>query len=893
MKHEWSIVERRLLELANDVLARQHDFTTQQVRWARLFGASVQSQDVFNEWALLDASFPALFSDENWYGYFADRCAKLTDDSGAPGLPDAVLVRIKRLQRRFSAFAGRYSAPKSRSAGSACNSTRPLVIGVDIRPLSIPSTRNRGIGRYLISTLSELVRINNLHRLVFLGDQLAVADDDLRAKFKSDRVTFRELGPACDWDLDVFLLTDPCPMLTGRRTAELPVRHSHWMSIVYDFIPLEFPELYLRGNDTMLDEYLDNVDSPAERSLAVFPISKYVGEQCTAILGLTEDRVVPIMGGVDRELFAPPSHSHAPLDRPYFLYVGGADARKNIPGLIRAFDLARPSLPVNAALVLAGEMTEEKTTRMLSQLSCEHLRGNVIGLGGVADDKLRELYAHAIATVFVSLSEGLGLPALEAMAAGCPVIASNSSALAETVGNCGRLVDPLSSRQISLAMTELATNETLRDQLVTAGREHAENWKWNDVARALLAGIESWTAKRTPGRACSRSMRVAMLNRSNVWSAPGGDGRVMLQMQEAVKQHGIEVYFPQTSGECERADIIHFVNLTLPEPLSMAAKLAESYGAPFVVTTLFEDWAQYLEPSHMTFALARQFVDGRLSLDELTKMVLRQPANGRTPRLEVNDALARTSVLLACGNSEASRLRKEYPQHADRVRVIPFAVTPPSAVEDSVLEAVYRSLGFDQFVLCIGRLETRKNQLMLLAALHNEDIPIVFATGGYTPQPEYRMAVQRWPRNAPVRYVDRISWAGMSALIHAASAHALPSFYELPGLVHLECAAAGIPIAASTWGALTDYLPIGSIHPCEPVDVESIREAVLGALSAPAAPRAIDLAAAYSLDQLGASLAREYETAVSTKSSKHFKSSSYRPSGKVAAQTGGLNVAAQ
>ncbi len=894
MKQDWSTVEMRLAELARSVLANSHEFTQYHSRWAKLYAPVNHFCNLQIELLLLEASFPALFPEGEWYRYFSYRCGLLLESESLHTLSDDSIARLQQLQRRCDAFAGTFRAsPKQAHANSYIGKRDQLTIGIDIRSLSVPSSRNRGIGRYLISTLRELVRMNESHKFVLLGDHAAVSDEQLRELFLSKSVTFRELKSGCDSDLDIFLLTDPCPMLTGRRTAALPIKRCPWMAIVYDFIPLEFPDLYLRGNLAMLDEYLSNVETLAAQSIAVFPISEYVGHQCEHLLGMPADHIIPIMGGVDPTLFVNdmPMNTKEQNIAPYFLYVGGADARKNISGLIKAFDAARPRLPKGTALVLVGEMNAERVSKLLLQLGCEQLKDCVIGRGGISDEELIQLYINAFATVFVSLSEGLGLPALEAMACGCPVIASNGSALAETVGTAGMLVDPLSTQNISNALVSVANNETLREELRASGRSRAMQWRWEDVASKLLHEIENRVETLPQVAYVSKRLRVAMLNRVNAWSAPGGDTRIMQQMQEAVRTHGIEITYPETEADCADADILHFVNMTLPEPLARASALAGALGKPFVITTLFEDWDQYLAPSHQTFTYARQFVEGKVSLSDMTELVLKQTTNGRGPRLKVDVALGNAAALLACGESEAARIRNAFPNVADRVHVVPFAVTPPQLVDDHVLESLLRTLGFDQYVLCIGRLETRKNQLMLLAALQNEDIPIVFATGGHTPQPTYRATVQLWKRNAPVRYLERVPWHSMSTVIRAASVHVLPSFYELPGLVHLECASAGIPIVASTWGALTDYLPESAFHPCDPTDIELIRNATLNALSRPAAPRLQEIALSYTIERLGNALASVYEALPKNISHKKSQRLTYSTTSHQAVVTGGIHAA--
>ncbi|MCB9358053.1 MAG: glycosyltransferase [Calditrichaeota bacterium] len=880
-----------LPQLARDIQAARHEHALLK-RWAAAFLAAEQTDDPRCQLALLNASFPAPVQHPEWYAHFAMLAEELQKHERISLLSESEVARLQTLRARFAAFAGVFRATATATNLSPWVRTRDeLRIGIDIRPLSIASSRNRGIGRYLINTLTWFLKLPGKHRFILLGDRQAIEDQALREMFASPRVEFRELASGCDSDLDVFVVTDPCPMLQGRRTSQLPVTRCAWMSIVYDFIPLEFPDLYLSSNPVLMDEYLENIETLGRKCAAFFPISKYVGEQCGSILGANEDNVIPLMGGVE-QCFLDASSSAAPrsISDPYLLYVGGADARKNLVGLVMAFDTALPKLPVNTKLVLAGEMNRERVQDLLRGVKLEHLANSVIGLGSVSDEKLIELYSNAIATVFVSLSEGLGLPALEAMACGCPVVTSNGSALVETVGEDAILVDPRSVPSIAEGIVEAATNHALRENLIARGRKRAESWKWEDVARRLLEGIESQVCEAPQLKRERRRMRVAMLNRENVWDAPGGDGRIMLQMKEAAQLQDVEIFFPSRDEDVAGADLIHAVNLTLPGVMQKSMTLAKAYRIPLVVTTLYEDWPQYLNVSHAVFALFQQHLSGRLPFSDLTKRFanLRETVSG--PRLSGTNALDDAALFLACGESEALRLSADFPHLEERVRVLPFAVNIPLPAEEQSLAALRERMGVEHFVLSIGRLETRKNQLMLLAALHETDIPIVFAAGSFTPQPAYRAAVHAWKRKAPTMFVERLSWPALSTLIRASSVHVLPSFYELPGLVHLECASAGIPIVASNWGALEDYLPAGAFHCCEPDSPDSIREAVFAALARPAPQITADLASSYSLERLADGLADAYEKVLSRTTYKHNSIRNATRAEALAALTGGLHA---
>ncbi|MBL0061216.1 MAG: glycosyltransferase [bacterium] len=879
-------------QLADEVQANPDRFENSQRLWARFYNEAAFSPSIQAEFELIRLSVPAQFILAGWYGYFDQRAKELLDRSDLCDLDSSSLLELHNIKRRCAAFDGTFRAPATQTRRAIRLNTSALTIGVDLRPLSIPSSRNRGIGRYLINTLPRLIARAGRHKFVLLTEPGEKRDEELLSLFSRNDLIFRDFSLGCDHDLDLFLLSDPTPMLTGKRLADLPVTQCAWMSIVYDFIPLEYPELYLRGSDQLIDEYLGNFELIAERCQAVFPISRYVANQCEVLLNFASERVIPIFGGVDESFFEVSSASTLrEYPEPYFLYVGGADARKNLAGLVKAFAVASSEMPAEWKLVLVGEMNSDKTAKMLRDMHLENYIGRVVGLGGIDDARLRGLYANALATVFVSHSEGLGLPALEAMATGCPVIASKTTALGETVGSTGILVDPASTTEIAQGMLRIAKDSSLRNDLAVRGPLHARKWCWDDVSACLLNGIEKFACREVHSVSRKRRMRVAMMNRENVWSALGGDSRIMLQMQEAAALADVEVYFPSSLDQASTADLIHFVNMTLPAPLKDATNFSQQRNIPLLVTTLYEDWPQYLNASHQAFSIYRAFMAGQSSHLSMVTALDNLRASQPAPQLDVAESLKHATLLLACAESEAMRLQQDYPYLEDRILVVPFEVNIPLPTVQRMNDSLRNALGFDEFVLCIGRLETRKNQLALLTALHDVDIPIVFASGSYTPQPVYSQAVRAWRRKAPVKFVDRMPWHLMSALIRSASAHVLPSFYELPGLVHLECAAAGIPIVAGEWGAISDYLPRSVFHACDPLNLESIRLATLNALNAPLAPSAADIAMSYTRERLASCLINSYERALieSAQNVNRSKQYVYRPLRPEA--TGGIHAA--
>jgi len=168
----------------------------------------------------------------------------------------------------------------------------------------------------------------------------------------------------------------------------------------------------------------------------------------------------------------------------YILYVGVLEPRKNIIGLIRAFGKIN-KLDKNITLVIAGKRgwMYEQIFILVKQLQLEK---QVIFTDYVDDEELYWLYNEAICLCYPSFYEGFGLPVLEAMAVGCPVITSNNSSLKEIVKDAGILVDPHNQKEIYVALKSIIENKKLRNKLKIKGKQRAENFSWQKMGKETL-----------------------------------------------------------------------------------------------------------------------------------------------------------------------------------------------------------------------------------------------------------------------------------------------------------------------------------------------------------------------------------------------------------------------
>ena len=173
---------------------------------------------------------------------------------------------------------------------------------------------------------------------------------------------------------------------------------------------------------------------------------------------------------------------------PYFLYLGNLQPRKNLPRLVAAFARARRATPQLAGyrLVIAGEHWAWGGAR--EGLAGLAPAGSVAFLGRVTDDERDTLFRDTTAFVYPSIFEGFGLPPLEALAAGAPVVASRTSAMPEVLGDAAVLVDPLEIDMIANALVRVATDGALRADLRVRGPERAARFSAQAMGeRALVA----------------------------------------------------------------------------------------------------------------------------------------------------------------------------------------------------------------------------------------------------------------------------------------------------------------------------------------------------------------------------------------------------------------------
>ena len=228
--------------------------------------------------------------------------------------------------------------------------------------------------------------------------------------------------------------------------------------------------------------YYNAVVRPAmSRAQRVLTVSEYSRQRLLEWSGVAPEQVVVVGNGVDRS-FSPQGAVHQP-GYPYILYVRNTKPHKNVAGLFRAFALMNTS---DVRLVLSGPADDETRHEALRLGILER----VVFAGRIPETELPAYYRGAAVVTMPSLYEGFGLPPLEGMACGVPVVVSDSTSLPEVVGDAGLLVDPRSAESIADGLTRALSDTALRQQMRERGLERAKLFNWDDVGSRVRAALE-------------------------------------------------------------------------------------------------------------------------------------------------------------------------------------------------------------------------------------------------------------------------------------------------------------------------------------------------------------------------------------------------------------------
>lgn len=341
---------------------------------------------------------------------------------------------------------------------------------------------NVGIGRYcrgLIAALGRVDQENEYHILMPEAMGQLPAWPNVRYRIIRIPVFKRRV-----WEQVAPQLVGPYDVLHFPYDSVVARKRGKFAVTIHDVKPLLFETLRPRPG---WNSFVERVFIPDRQAQVdhVLTISECSRRDIIERLRIPAERVSVAYPGIDRNQFRPDSSERPQADsHPYILCVVGSDPTKNVETLLDAFARLPRTLRQAHEVILVGDLRRRQDVRdLMHRLG---IAAQVRFAGVVDDTQLVTLYQRAAALVFPSRYEGFGLPVLEAMACGCPVISSNASSLPEVVGDAALLADPSDSRAFAGHMELVLADAGLRRTLREKGLTRASQFSWDRTARETV-----------------------------------------------------------------------------------------------------------------------------------------------------------------------------------------------------------------------------------------------------------------------------------------------------------------------------------------------------------------------------------------------------------------------
>ncbi|MGH9408176.1 MAG: glycosyltransferase family 4 protein [Vicinamibacterales bacterium] len=359
-------------------------------------------------------------------------------------------------------------------------------IAIDARKL-----RDYGIGTYVRNLLRELDRQDTTHEYVLLcRDGDCTLASELAPRFRTVAEDAGAYSIAEQFAIPADLRRESADLFHAPHYVLPPLISCRSVVTIHDCIHLRFPQ-YLPSR--LAYAYARaSMWTATHRAARVITVSEASKRDILRYFRVPESRIDVIYNGIDERFWREPPaeqlervRQRYQLTAPFVLYTGNIKPHKNLERLIEAFHLMRqahPSLATVQLLIIGDEISKYAILRRA--VHRHKLHKHVRFFGFVPDETLTALYRLADMFVFPSLYEGFGLPPLEAMASGTPVVASNVSSLPEVLGSAALMIDPYEPAAIAEAMERVLVDPALRNDLRARGLARAREFSWaRSIAR--------------------------------------------------------------------------------------------------------------------------------------------------------------------------------------------------------------------------------------------------------------------------------------------------------------------------------------------------------------------------------------------------------------------------
>ncbi len=354
-----------------------------------------------------------------------------------------------------------------------------------------------GLGWFTYETLKRIVLSHPEHEFVFIFGKGIESDYVFSRNVKPVNIGppfFRPLAWILKFEFllpryinnnhfDLFLSTD------GWNSTKIRIKS---VAVIHDINFEHFPEFLPKSFCRFYKKYFRKWVHQATRLGTVSNFSKY---DIVTTYQVPDDKIDVLYNGASpvyrpvkeaNQVEIRDNYTHG---KPYFVFVGALHPRKNVVNLFKAFDLFKETDNQGIKLVIVGERFywDRHTNEVYHELK---YKNDIVFTGRLSQAELRDVMGSALALTYVSLFEGFGIPIVEAMNCGVPVITSNTTSMPEIAGDAALIVDPHSISNIAGGLSQLATDEELRHKLIEAGDIRKQKYSWDKTAEKLWAIVE-------------------------------------------------------------------------------------------------------------------------------------------------------------------------------------------------------------------------------------------------------------------------------------------------------------------------------------------------------------------------------------------------------------------
>ncbi|MDD4901034.1 MAG: glycosyltransferase family 1 protein [Patescibacteria group bacterium] len=371
-------------------------------------------------------------------------------------------------------------------------------IGIDAR---FYGPVGKGLGRYTQEMIDQLIKLDRSNEyVIFLRRENFSACQTDNPKVKKVLVDIKWYGWAEQIIFPFYILAERLDMMHFLHFNVPVLCPVKFLVTIHDLILLKFPTRRATTLSPLIYAlknffYKIVIYSAVKRARGIFAVSAFTKKELLSRFRIRPEKIIVTYEGVPEFFLAAKKINQSAagtlekynIAQPYLLYVGNAYPHKNLEGLINVFASLNHEQPA-LRLILVGK--EDYFYRRLKQL-VKSLGENIIFPGYVPDADLKILYSEALAYVFPSFYEGFGLPPLEAMAFGLPVVSSNKTCLPEILGQAAIYFNPESEKEMREKIELVINDQNLRQELKGRGLEQIKKYSWGECAEKTLQAYKN------------------------------------------------------------------------------------------------------------------------------------------------------------------------------------------------------------------------------------------------------------------------------------------------------------------------------------------------------------------------------------------------------------------